>query len=112
MKDEFATWRAGVDVLRHAVEADTALVQVRQRLDEVLEGPAETVQAPDNERVPLAQVVKRIDKAWSLRLGSGGNIAVEPRATRLVEGVFLQVERLLSSVSLKGWQRGPRALER
>jgi hypothetical protein len=40
MKDELATWRAGVDVLRQAVEADTALVHVRQRLDEVLEGLA------------------------------------------------------------------------
>ncbi len=71
--------------------------QVGEGVDEVTQRAAQAVQSPDDQHVPVPQVVQCVSQARPFGLGAGGNIPVELLATRLVQGVFLQVERLLTS---------------
>jgi hypothetical protein len=60
VEDELPTTGRGVDLLGEALEADALAVKLRNRLDEVLQGPAEAVQAPHHQGVPFPQVRERV----------------------------------------------------
>src|SRR5215207_9794274 len=53
MEDELPAAGCGVDLLGEALEADTLAVELSDGLDEVLEGAAEAIQAPDHQGVPV-----------------------------------------------------------
>src|SRR4051812_12509126 len=55
MEDELPAAGRGVDLLGGALEADALAVKLRNRLDQVFEGPAEAVQAPHHQGVPAPQ---------------------------------------------------------
>jgi hypothetical protein len=50
VKDELPRAGGGVDVLVQRPEADAALLEQADRLDEVAEGTTDTVELPDHQR--------------------------------------------------------------
>jgi hypothetical protein len=60
VEDELAATGRGVGLLLQGAEADASLLQLFDRVDEVGEGAAESVQPPDNESVARAQVRERL----------------------------------------------------
>jgi hypothetical protein len=58
MEDEFASRRGGIDRFGDRFEADLPVVEACDRLDEVLEGPAEPVKAPYDQGVASKNVRK------------------------------------------------------
>jgi hypothetical protein len=61
----------------------------------VLEGPAEPVQAPDNEGVSCSQVAEGFLEACALGLGAGGGVGEDAIASCLLEGVLLKSKGLV-----------------
>ena len=52
VKDELAPGGGGVDLLGEGLEANSPLGQRRHHLDQMLEGAAQAIEAPDHEGVP------------------------------------------------------------
>src|SRR4051812_11859092 len=63
MKDEFPAACSGVDLFLQRPEANAALLQVPDGVDEVHQGPAESVQAPDDQGVACSEVRERLGEA-------------------------------------------------
>jgi hypothetical protein len=87
----------GVDSLGQQPKADLALLELGDRLREVLERPAKPVEAPDDECVlSVAQVFEASLELGTLAQGSGGGVGEGLLAAGLFEGVVLHREVLLS----------------
>jgi hypothetical protein len=56
VEDELPAAGCGVDLLGGALEADALAVKLRDRLDQVLEGSAQAIQAPHHEGVAFPQM--------------------------------------------------------
>jgi hypothetical protein len=65
-------------------------------LDEVSEGVAEPVQAPDHQGVPVPKVREGLLKARALCAAAAGGVGEGLGAAGLLEGVQLQVECLIN----------------
>jgi hypothetical protein len=70
VEDELPSGCGGVDCLGDRLEADLAGVEAGDRFDEVLEGAAKPVQAPDDQGVTGPDVAEGFIKAFALGFGS------------------------------------------
>jgi hypothetical protein len=70
VEDELSAGGGGVDCLGDRFEADPLGVECSDRLDEVFEGAAKPVQAPDDESVALPEVAHGLVKASALSLSA------------------------------------------
>ena len=77
MKHQLAGGGGGIDVLCDALEGNTCALKRGDGLDEMLEGTAESIKAPDNERISFPQMRERGCQSWPLFLGTGYLIGVE-----------------------------------
>jgi hypothetical protein len=66
VEDELPAAGRRVDLLGEALEADAPRVEVGDGPDEVLEGAAQPIQAPDAQGVPLPQVREGFSKPRTL----------------------------------------------
>ena len=57
MKDQHPAGRRGVDSVGEGHKADTAPFQMLGCFDELLEGPCQSVELPDDEGIPIPQDV-------------------------------------------------------
>jgi hypothetical protein len=74
VEDEPTTGRGGIDVLGEALEADAARLEVGQRLDKVLEGATEAVEALEADLAARAHVRKRLHQTRPFGFGAGGDV--------------------------------------
>jgi len=65
----------GIDVLCDALEGNACALQRGDCLYEMLEGTAESIKPPDNQRIPFPQVRERCGQSWPLLLGTGDLIS-------------------------------------
>jgi hypothetical protein len=57
VKDQLARWTRGIDeTIADGSEADTAIAQFLNQLDQVVHGTPESIEAPDYKRVALLQL--------------------------------------------------------
>ena len=56
MKHQLACCSCGIDVLCDALEGNACTLQRGDCLDEMFEGTAEAIQAPDNQCIPFLKV--------------------------------------------------------
>ena len=95
VEDELPARRSGVEAFLEALEADTALFQVVDNGNKVLQGTAEPVEFPHDDGIALADEVQQVLQAGAVRFGAGEGVVVVLLASCLVEGVGLQVETLI-----------------
>ena len=74
VEDQFSSGCGGVDAFGDALEANVPVVEVGDRLDEVLEGAAKPVQSPDDQAVAFPEVAERLVKTYALCLGAACRI--------------------------------------
>jgi len=60
MEDELPATGRGVNILLEALEPDTSRIQVIDQLDELFEGPAQTIETPDDEGVSGPEVAESL----------------------------------------------------
>ena len=94
MEDEFPAGGRGVDLLGEGFEADTFGVEGGDRLDEVPEGAAETVEAPDDEDVAFSELREGLVKSAALGCRAGDGVGEDPLAAGALQSIPLQVEGL------------------
>jgi hypothetical protein len=58
MENEFPAAGGSIDVFRQALKADVSAVKIGDPLNEVFEGSAKAIQAPDNQGVPVSDIVE------------------------------------------------------
>src|SRR5688500_10139439 len=68
MENEFPAAGGGIDLLGQALKADLMTMQLGDPLDEVFERAAKPVKPPDDKRIPLPDVGKRLGKTLALGL--------------------------------------------
>ena len=56
MEHQLAGCGCGIDVLRNALKGNVLLLQGGDCLNEMLEGAAEAIQPPHDERIPFTKV--------------------------------------------------------
>jgi hypothetical protein len=95
MEDELPTACGGVQLLLQGLEVDALSLEMPDRLNEVLQGTAEPVQAPHNEGISLTEVSERLCKAWATRTGTRGPVGENPLTAGSSERVLLEREGLV-----------------
>jgi hypothetical protein len=70
VEDELLLGGGGIHRFGDRFEADPAVVEAGDRLDEVGEGPAQPIQTPDDQCVTWADVVESFVEAYTLCLGA------------------------------------------
>jgi len=95
VEDQLPPARGGVDLLGEALKPHAPGVQGRDGLDEVFEGAAKPVEAPDDEGIPGPQLRDGLLEAVAVCDGAGGGVGEDPVATRALERVSLQGEGLV-----------------
>src|SRR5450755_3811045 len=77
-------------------EADLARFEVVDELDQMLEASAEAIEAPDDEHVAGAHVVKRASELGSMPERSRGDIPKDPLAASLMKRIELEGNALVA----------------
>src|SRR5262249_26271225 len=95
VENQLAARGRGVDALLQALEPDPQLVQFCGGDNQVLQGAAELIQPPGNQRVAGSQVLQRCLQARSLRFSAARFICKGFLATGMLERIGLEVERLV-----------------
>ena len=95
VEDQFSAAGRSVDLLGQALETDAPLLQPSDRLYKVWEGSPETIELPDDEGVPRADVAERILETWPVGLGTTGGVGEQPFAAGLFERILLEREGLI-----------------
>jgi hypothetical protein len=95
VKNQLAATGRGVDLLLEGAEADASLLQLPDRLDQMREGAAESVQPPDNESVARAQVPERLGQTRPVGDRARDGVGVELSAAGRRQGVLLEREDLV-----------------
>ena len=95
VEDQLAAAGGGVDLLGQALEADPPLLQPSDRLDQVWERSPETIELPDDEGVPRADVAERLLETWPIGLGAAGGVGEDPLAAGLFQRILLEREGLI-----------------
>jgi len=85
-----------VDALSQASEADSALLEPRDRFDQVPQRAAETIELPDDERVALAEMVEAVVELRADVQRPGGGVFEVSLAPGPVKRIELQREILLA----------------
>ena len=96
MEDELAPGCGGIDLLGQALEANAALGQCRDHLDQVLERPTQAIETPDDERIPFPEIAEDLVQLWSLGFRPTGGLGIDLAAAGLLQRIQLQVESLFS----------------
>ena len=84
VENELSSGCCGVDCLGDRLEAGLAVVEAGDRLNEVLEGAAKSVKAPDDQGVACPDIVKGFDETYALGLGSRRRVCEDPVAACLL----------------------------
>jgi hypothetical protein len=95
VKDELATAGGGVDLFGEALEADAALIQPSHQLDELGEGSAEAIEAPDHEGVTGADILEGLGESGPVCFGTTRRIAEDLLALCCLQSIELQGEILI-----------------
>jgi hypothetical protein len=95
VKYELPSAGCGINALGKAFEADAALVQLCDRLDKVLQRPPESIQPPHNQCVTLSQVHEGVLQSGPIGDAAADRIGEDLSASRLLESILLQIQRLL-----------------
>lgn len=90
VEDQDPAGRGGVHVLRKAFEPHSPGLQQVHQVDEVLHAPAQTVELPHDERVPVADHIEQAVQFGPVRLRARRVIGEQPFTAGLVERVGLQ----------------------
>jgi hypothetical protein len=77
------------------LETNLAAVEGGDRFDEVLERPAEAVQAPDNKGVAGSHVAQGFVEPFTFGFGSGCGVGEDLGTACLLEGVVLKIKGLV-----------------
>ena len=99
MEDEFAAGAAGVEVLGEPLEGDAGVVEVADRVDEVLEAAAEPVEAPHHAGVAFAERCSSLRPACSFRGDAAGVVLVDLLAGGSAQRVTLDLFFVVSTRS-------------
>jgi len=78
-----------------AAKADIALLQVRDRVDQVAQRATEPVELPDDQSVARSHLVENLRQLGSLVEGAARCVGEDPIATGRLECVELQVRMLV-----------------
>src|SRR4051812_2401630 len=95
VKNQLAAAGRGIDLLLQGAEANPALLQLFDRVDEVGEGAAEPVQPPDDERVTRSEVRERLGQTRPVGDRARDSIGVDVFAASNSECVLLERESLV-----------------
>lgn len=95
MKDQFASAGCRVHAFAQALKADFAGGESIYSIDEMLQGTAEPVQLPHDQRVSVAGVIYGFSQASARIDSAAGDIAEDLFAPGLLESVLLQVRVLV-----------------
>jgi hypothetical protein len=95
METQFASAGCRVHAFAQALKADFAGGESIYGFDEMLQGTAEPVQLPNDQRVPVAGVINGFSQASARIDGAAGNITEDLFAPGLLESVLLQVRILI-----------------
>ena len=95
VKDQFAARGGGIDALGQAAQANLALLEGGDDLDEVPQGAAQAVQAPDDQGIAGAHVGQRLREAGPLGGRAALGIGEHTLTAGSLEGILLQGEGLL-----------------
>ena len=66
MEDEFPAAGGGINLFGETLKADIPAVQFSNALNEIFEGAAKPIKPPDNERIPIPDVVECLGQAFAL----------------------------------------------
>jgi len=97
VEHEPAAGRGGVDGLLQRPEPDAALGESMELVDEVPDGAAEPVEAPDDEGVAGAELVEELVEFGSVLQGPGHGVDEHAVAACCVERIDLQRRVLVGS---------------
>ena len=95
VEDQFASAGGGVHALAQALKADFAGGESIYGLDEMLQGTAEPVQLPHDQRVSVAGVINGFGQTFAGINGAAGNVAEDFFAPGLLESILLQIRILV-----------------
>jgi hypothetical protein len=97
MEDQLTATGGCINRFLQAFESYTSLFQHSNRFDEVFQRTTESIQSPDDQRVPFPDIVQGLLQTRSLFSGAAGLVAIDPFATGLLERICLQRVILLVS---------------
>src|SRR4051794_37129692 len=95
MEDELPATGGGVDLLLYRAEANAPVDESGDRLDQVWQRAAETVQSPHHQGVACSKMGERLGETRPVRDGAGCRVGVELLTTGDSERVLLQGEGLI-----------------
>src|SRR4051794_16725647 len=75
LEDEPPPAGCRIDCLLEALKADALLLEVSDEVDEVAKGPTQPIQAPDDQRIALADIGECLSQAWPFRGGTACRVA-------------------------------------
>ena len=94
MENEFPAACCGINLLGQTLKADIPAMKLGNPLNEVFEGAAKPVKPPDNEGIPVPDVVERFSKPLALRLYATYRIGEDFQAAGRSERVLLEMQVL------------------
>ena len=68
MEDQFPPAGGRIDAFRQTLKANVPVVKLGESLNEVLEGTAKPIEAPDHEDIPFPEEIQRFLQAFALLL--------------------------------------------
>jgi len=95
VENQLAARRRGIDVLLQTAEADTASLQVADRVDEMTKRASQPVELPDDQGVTRPQLVKHLGKLQAVVEGAAGGVNKDPITGSRFQRVELQVRVLV-----------------
>jgi hypothetical protein len=95
VEDELAAGGGGVDRLLEAAEADAALGEAGDGVNQVPQGAAEPVELPDDQGVAGTQLVEHLGEDGAVGAGAAGGLGQHPVAAGALEGVDLELGLLV-----------------
>jgi hypothetical protein len=96
MEHQCAATRRGVQVFLETPEANPALREVGDHLDEMPEGPSQAIEFPDQQDITLAEMRQRLLQDGPLGAGPTDDLLRDVPTAGLAEGVQLQGEMLVA----------------
>jgi len=94
VENEFPAAGGGIDLLGETLKANLPVVKLGNAFNEIFEGTAKPIKPPDNEGVPVPDVVECLGQAFALCFRAADGIREDFEATGRSEGVLLEVEVL------------------
>ena len=95
VEDELAAGGGGVDLLGEGAKPDATLLEGADGFDQVGEGASQPIQAPHDEHVTWPELLQGLVQTRSLGFGAADRVGKEALTPGLLQGVALQVKRLL-----------------